>query len=302
MAANNTCMVEVPLETHGAAGQEGTLEPLDYVERKPWKYKAKRDYRVRIDTDHAIFVPRSKCCEARIQPAAQGQDGGGESTKSDDTSTAKGCCCTPRGPLVVLVTAPSGRVCEVVVKEGYAWDGASGPTFDTRASMEAALVHDVLYQCMRLGYLSTGERDMSQLPAKERRKLRKNVDLLFLKMLDDGGMRGMRRRVWYRAVRWLGRKASQPKPHKDRRLAGALITSAGGGLVFECVSSRWSAQVAAIGQSMAECFRTWGLDVALGKVGGWPAVGSLLCLLAGIVLAWVGIELVVGDKGARGKR
>ena len=279
MAANNTRTVEVPLETHRAAGQEGTLEPLDYVERKPWKYKAEKEYRVCIGTDRPIFVPRSKPAATPTLVTLVVKDSRDDQDHHDD-----------------------GRVCEVVVKEGYAWDGASGPTFDTGASMEAALVHDVLYQCMRLGYLSTDQRDMQQLSAKERRKLRAVVDRLFLKMLKRGGMRVVRRYVWYRAVRWLGRKASEPKPHKDRRLAGALITSAGGGLVFECVSSRWSAQVAAIGQSMAECFRTWGLDVALGKVGGWPAVGSLLCLLAGIVLAWVGIELVVGDKGARGKR
>lgn len=36
------------------------------------------------------------------------------------------------------------------VKEGYAWDGPSGPTIDTKAFIKASLVHDALYQILRL--------------------------------------------------------------------------------------------------------------------------------------------------------
>lgn len=32
---------------------------------------------------------------------------------------------------------------------GYAWDGPSGPTVDTRTFMRGSLVHDALYQLMR---------------------------------------------------------------------------------------------------------------------------------------------------------
>ena len=39
------------------------------------------------------------------------------------------------------------------IQSGYAWDGASGPTFDTKSSMRAGLVHDALYQLMREGKL-----------------------------------------------------------------------------------------------------------------------------------------------------
>jgi len=35
----------------------------------------------------------------------------------------------------------------------YAWDGPSGPTFDTKNFMEGSLVHDVLYQLMRMDLL-----------------------------------------------------------------------------------------------------------------------------------------------------
>jgi hypothetical protein len=37
----------------------------------------------------------------------------------------------------------------LTICEGYAWDGASGLTIDTKSSMRGALVHDALYQLMR---------------------------------------------------------------------------------------------------------------------------------------------------------
>ncbi len=40
------------------------------------------------------------------------------------------------------------------VKKGYAWDGASGPTIDTKDSMSPSLVHDVFCQAMRTELLS----------------------------------------------------------------------------------------------------------------------------------------------------
>lgn len=41
----------------------------------------------------------------------------------------------------------------LIIKQGYAWDGASGPTIDTKSSMRGSLVHDALYQLIRLGLL-----------------------------------------------------------------------------------------------------------------------------------------------------
>ena len=37
----------------------------------------------------------------------------------------------------------------LTIQRGYAWDGASGPTFDTPSTMMASLVHDALYQLLR---------------------------------------------------------------------------------------------------------------------------------------------------------
>lgn len=39
------------------------------------------------------------------------------------------------------------------IRAGYAWDGPSGPTFDTPSFMRGSLVHDALYQLIREGHL-----------------------------------------------------------------------------------------------------------------------------------------------------
>ncbi len=40
------------------------------------------------------------------------------------------------------------------ISKGYAWDGPSGPTFDTLNFMRGSLVHDALYQLIRLKSLA----------------------------------------------------------------------------------------------------------------------------------------------------
>lgn len=39
---------------------------------------------------------------------------------------------------------------DLTIRKGYAWDGPSGPAFDTKTFMRASLVHDALYQLMRI--------------------------------------------------------------------------------------------------------------------------------------------------------
>lgn len=41
----------------------------------------------------------------------------------------------------------------LVIDKGYAWDGPSGPTFDTKDFMAGSLFHDALYQLIRNGFL-----------------------------------------------------------------------------------------------------------------------------------------------------
>ena len=73
---------------------------------------------------------------------------------------------------------PDGRI---VGKAGYAWDGASGPTYDNKTNMRAALFHDIGYQAIR-------ER---KLPMHESEKF---DHLLYNIMVEDGAFRW---RAWY---------------------------------------------------------------------------------------------------------
>lgn len=41
----------------------------------------------------------------------------------------------------------------LIIRAGYAWDGPSGPAFDSVTFMRASLVHDALYQLMREKHL-----------------------------------------------------------------------------------------------------------------------------------------------------
>ena len=47
------------------------------------------------------------------------------------------------------------------VAETYAWDGDSGPARTTRASLRASLVHDALYQLIRIGALRPTEKHLA---------------------------------------------------------------------------------------------------------------------------------------------
>lgn len=79
------------------------------------------------------------------------------------------------------------RVGYLRILKGYAWDGISGPTWDTKNTRRASLVHDALYQLIR----------MELLPAKAR----KAADKLYRTMCIEDGM--WRVRAWwqYRALR-----------------------------------------------------------------------------------------------------
>jgi len=51
------------------------------------------------------------------------------------------------------------RLGGLIIRDGYAWDGPSGPTIDTKNFMRGSLVHDALYQLIRLGFLEHRDRD-----------------------------------------------------------------------------------------------------------------------------------------------
>lgn len=47
----------------------------------------------------------------------------------------------------------------ITIRAGYAWDGPSGPTFDTANFMRGSLEHDALYQLMGCGLLPIDFRE-----------------------------------------------------------------------------------------------------------------------------------------------
>lgn len=90
------------------------------------------------------------------------------------------------------------------IKENYAWDGASGPTWDTKNSMRASLVHDAFYQLLRLELVPQSEI----VPA----------DKLFRKMLVKDGMSKLRAWVWYRGLRLANGVAAKPGTQEDPKI------------------------------------------------------------------------------------
>jgi hypothetical protein len=75
----------------------------------------------------------------------------------------------------------------IIIWKGYAWDGASGPTYDSKNSMIGSLVHDFLYQLMRDGLLL--------------RSFRKKADLAIYYLVRRDGMNWFRAKYWYTGVR-----------------------------------------------------------------------------------------------------
>jgi len=75
----------------------------------------------------------------------------------------------------------------LLVKAGYVWDGASGPTIDTKNTMTASLIHDALYNLLRDGLID--------------QKWRKRADQVLYELLRQSGMSKIRAKIWFRAVR-----------------------------------------------------------------------------------------------------
>ena len=69
----------------------------------------------------------------------------------------------------------------LTIRHGYAWDGPSGPTVDTKNFMRGSLVHDVLYQLIREKHLPLSYRD--------------KADRLLQEMCKEDGMWAIR--AWY---------------------------------------------------------------------------------------------------------
>ena len=89
----------------------------------------------------------------------------------------------------------------LIIKRGYAWDGPSGPTFDSKTFMRGSLIHDALYQLIRNGVLPITYRDL--------------VDHeLYLTCLADGMMPMRAWWVW-KAVKFFAASAASAKNKKE---------------------------------------------------------------------------------------
>ncbi|EKR89673.1 hypothetical protein LEP1GSC163_0135 [Leptospira santarosai str. CBC379] len=84
------------------------------------------------------------------------------------------------------------------IDAGYAWDGPSGPTIDTKTFMRGSLVHDALYQLMR-------EEKLDYI------KYRDTADQILKKICLEDGMSRFRAAYVYRSVRWFGESSAKPK-------------------------------------------------------------------------------------------
>jgi len=93
----------------------------------------------------------------------------------------------------------------LTIKAGYAWDGPSGPTIDTKSFMRGSLVHDALYQLMRNGHLPAACRE--------------DADQELHRLCREDGMN--RFRAWYvlLGVRKGAGFAASPKAKKKIRTA-----------------------------------------------------------------------------------
>lgn len=87
-----------------------------------------------------------------------------------------------------VLLSPGGLL---TIAAGYAWDGPSGPAFDTKNFMRGSLVHDALYQLMGEGVIDTD-------------RWRKVADEELVRICREDGMSWLRAKWVYAGVRFGG--------------------------------------------------------------------------------------------------
>lgn len=83
-----------------------------------------------------------------------------------------------------------------VIYSGYAWNGASGPTWDTLNSMIGSLAHDLIYQLIRLGLIDA--------------KYKEYADKVLHDCCTEDGMYKWRADYWRWAVLEFGNGSCKP--------------------------------------------------------------------------------------------
>jgi len=74
----------------------------------------------------------------------------------------------------------------LLIKRSYAWNGPSGPTIDTLNSLRGSLVHDGLYQLIRLGLIPDSFRPLADERLRD--------------ICREDGMSWIRSEYWYAGV------------------------------------------------------------------------------------------------------
>ena len=83
------------------------------------------------------------------------------------------------------------------IGQGYTWDGASGPTWDTPNLKRGSLVHDAGYQLIREGYYKGIEDEAKKFYDSEFRRI----------LLEDGTWK-VRAWYYYRGVVRFGKRST----------------------------------------------------------------------------------------------
>jgi len=88
----------------------------------------------------------------------------------------------------------------LTLRRGFAWDGSSGPTIDTKTCKRASAEHDAFYRLMRYG----------ELPGS----LRKQVDKFYHQKCLEDGMWKIKAWWRYRILRKAGKSSTLVKNKK----------------------------------------------------------------------------------------
>ena len=101
----------------------------------------------------------------------------------------------------VFITLDSSGI--MTIHAGYAWNGASGPSIDTKNTMRGSLVHDALYAMMQAGLIEEHYCGYA--------------DKLLRDILREDGMSDFRSWYYYQAVRKFGASSAKAGSGKEER-------------------------------------------------------------------------------------
>ena len=110
----------------------------------------------------------------------------------------------PVGPAIVTDYIELSREGVLKIRFGYCWDGPSGPAIDTKNFMRGSLVHDALYQLIRMGFLPKDKKT----PA----------DRALVRICKEDGMSSLRAGWVFATVQAFGGLSTMPRK-QDRPVA-----------------------------------------------------------------------------------